>query len=127
MANVTYLVSIANNTPYTATLVNGENSGFMFSIGAQSVWNGSMAVPWIGHQGENYKALQLVLGPRSETTIWVFQDYWMPSAKDAVKYLAADVMDYAGSTLEVPGKNQGGGNRNLIINLKNREFELKMV
>lgn len=81
MASVTYIKSIANNTPYTLTLINGENASYMFAIGAQNVWNGSMAIPWIGRSAENYKALRLILGPRSETTIWIFQDYWQPPTK----------------------------------------------
>ncbi|WP_442112361.1 hypothetical protein [Pseudomonas sp. NUPR-001] len=127
MASVTYLKSIANNTPYTLTLINGENSSYMFAIGAQSAWNGSMAVPWVGKTDENYKALQLILGPRSETRIWLFQDYWLPAHKDAVKYITATEMDYAGTTNEVPGTNRGGGNKNLIINLVNRDFSLIMA
>lgn len=104
MASVTYLKSIANNTPYTLTLINGENSSYMFAIGAQSAWNGSMAVPWIGKADENYKALQLILGPRSETRIWLFQDYWLPAHKNAVKYFTATEMDYDGAINEVPCK-----------------------
>ncbi|TDF86718.1 hypothetical protein [Pseudomonas sp. H9] len=127
MASVTYIKSIANNTPYTLTLINGENSSYMFAIGAQSAWNGSMAVPWIGKVEENYKALQLILGPRSETKIWLFQDYWLPAHKDAVKYITGSAMDYKGSTEELPGNNRDGGNKNLIINLVKREFEVTMV
>ncbi|MHC6224192.1 hypothetical protein ACYU03_05340 [Pseudomonas sp. X10] len=127
MASVTYIKSIANNTPYTLTLINGENADYMFAIGAQNVWNGSMAVPWVGRAAENHKALQLILGPQSATTIWVFQDYWNPPHENAIKYLTADEMDYDGATLELPGNNRGGGNKNLIINLVNRDFQLRIA
>ncbi|MNJ54310.1 hypothetical protein D3C77_497450 [compost metagenome] len=127
MASVTYIKSIANNTPYTLTLINGENSSYMFAIGAQNAWNGSMAIPWIGRSEENHKALRLILGPRSETTIWIFQDYWQPPHENAVKYIIAPSMDYEGATQELPGANRGGGNKNLIINLVNRNFEVSIV
>lgn len=44
MANVTYLRSIANNTPYTLTLIDGENRSNSLAVGAQHVWNGSLAI-----------------------------------------------------------------------------------
>lgn len=124
MATVTYIKSIANNTPYTLTVINGENSSYMFAIGAQSAWNGSMAIPWIGRSGEDYKAVRLILGPRAESNLWIFQDYYQPSGENAIKYLAAPSMDYEGGTQELPGNNRRGGNKNLIINLVNRGFEL---
>ena len=74
MASLTYLHSIANNTPYTLTLIDGENRSQSLAIGAQQAWNGSLAVPWIGKSSENHKALRLILGPNAETNIWVFQD-----------------------------------------------------
>nr|WP_314482337.1 hypothetical protein [uncultured Pseudomonas sp.] len=128
MASVTYLRSIANNTPYTLTLVDGENRSHSLAVGAQSVWNGSLAVPWIGNKDEDYKALRLILGPDAETNIWVFQDYWLPAHKDAVKYLTGSSMDYTSESVkEVPGDNQEGGNKNLIVSLVNRHFKLLMA
>ncbi|HWD32633.1 hypothetical protein ACIKP7_10890 [Pseudomonas caricapapayae] len=125
MASVTYLRSIANNTPYTLTLVDGENSSQSFAIGAQQAWTGSLAMPWIGRSGENHKAVRLILGPRSETNIWLFQDYWQPAHEDAIKYLTASSMEYTSESVrEVQGNNRNGGNKNLIINLVNRDFTL---
>ncbi|PHM53031.1 hypothetical protein Xhom_03914 [Xenorhabdus hominickii] len=34
MSSVTDIVSIANNTPYTMSVINGENSNQIFSIGS---------------------------------------------------------------------------------------------
>lgn len=128
MASVTYLRSIANNTPYTLTLIDGENRSQSLAIGAQHVWNGSLAVPWIGKSEENYKALRLILGPGAETSIWLFQDYWQPAHKDAVKYLTASSMEYASEeVMEVPGDNREGGSKNLIVSLVNRQFKLLMA
>ncbi|WP_336331988.1 hypothetical protein [Pseudomonas putida] len=128
MASVTYLRSIANNTPYTLTLVDGENRGQSLAIGAQHVWNGSLAVPWIGKSEENYKALRLILGPAAETSIWVFQDYWQPAHQDAIKCLTASSMEYASEeVIEVAGDNHDGGSKNLIVSLVNRQFRLLMA
>jgi hypothetical protein len=125
MASVTYLRSIANNTPYTLTLIDGENRSQSLAIGAQQAWTGALAVPWIGRSAENHKALRIILGPRSETNIWLFQDYWQPAHEDAIKYLTASSMEYASEEVqEVPGDNRKGGNKNLIINLVNRDFTL---
>ncbi|MNJ31786.1 hypothetical protein D3C77_264340 [compost metagenome] len=125
MASVTYLRSIANNTPYTLTLIDGENRSQSLAIGAQQAWTGSLAVPWIGKSSENHKALRLILGPRSGTNIWLFQDYWQPAHEDAIKYLTASNMEYASEEVqEVPGDNRKGGNKNLIVNLVNRDFTL---
>ena len=60
MASVTYLCSIANNTPYTLTVVDGENRSKSVAVGAQHAWNGELAVPWIGNTNENHKALRLI-------------------------------------------------------------------
>ncbi|NIF17072.1 hypothetical protein [Pantoea sp. Cy-639] len=128
MASVTYLRSIANNTPYTLTLVDGENRSQSLAIGAQHSWNGALAVPWIGRSGENNKALRLILGPAAESNIWMFQDYWQPAHENAIKYLAASTMEYASEeVIEVPGDNRGGGNKNLIVSLVNRQFRLLMA
>lgn len=128
MASVTYIRTIANNTPYTLTLVDGENRSQSLSVGAQQSWNGSLAVPWIGRSGENHKALRLILGPGAETTIWLFQDYWKPEHQDAIKYLKATAMSYDSEDVsEVPGDNRGGGVKNLIVSLVNREFRLLMA
>ena len=128
MANITYICTNANNTPYALTLVDGENRSQSLSIGAQQSWNGSLAVPWIGRTNENYKALRLILGPGAETTIWLFQDYWRPAHEDAIKYLTATAMDYDSEQAhEVPDDNRGGGVKNLIISLVNREFRLLMA
>lgn len=128
MASVTYLRSIANNTPYTLTLVDGESRSQSLAIGAQHAWNGSLAVPWIGKSKENYKALRLILGPGAETNIWVFQDYWQPAHKDVVKYLTASSMEYTSEeVMEVPGDNNEGGSKNLIVSLVNRQFKLFMA
>ena len=128
MASVTYLRSIANNTPYTLTLVDGESRSQSLAIGAQHAWNGSLAVPWIGKSKENYKALRLILGPGAETNIWVFQDYWQPAHKDVVKYQTASSMEYTSEeVMEVPGDNHEGGSKNLIVSLVNRQFKLFMA
>ena len=128
MASVTYLRSIANNTPYTLTLIDGENRSQSLAIGAQHVWNGSLAVPRIGKSEENYKALLLILGTGAETKIWLFQDNWQPAHKDAVKYLTASSMEYASEeVMEVPGDNREGGSKNLIVSLVNRQFKLLMA
>ena len=128
MASVTYLRSIANNTPYTLTLVDGESRSQSLAIGAQHAWNGSLAVPWIGKSKENYKALRLILGPGAETNIWVFQDYWQPAHKDVVKYLTASSMEYTSEeVMEVPGDNHEGGSKSLIVSLVNRQFKLFMA
>lgn len=128
MASLTYLHSIANNTPYTLTLIDGENRSQSLAMGAQQAWNGSLAVPWIGKSSENHKALRLILGPNAETNIWVFQDYWQPAHKDAIKCLTASSMEYASEeVIEVPGDNRDGGSKNLIISLVNREFKLLMA
>ncbi|MDP9663037.1 UNVERIFIED_ORG: protoheme ferro-lyase [Pseudomonas cremoricolorata] len=128
MASVTYLRSIANNTPYTLTLVDGESRSQSLAIGAQHAWNGSLAVPWIGKSKENYKALRLILGPGAETNIWVFQDYWQPAHKDVVKYLTASSMEYTSEeVMEVPGDNHESGSKNLIVSLVNRQFKLFMA
>ncbi len=128
MASVTYLRSIANNTPYTLTLVDGESRSQSLAIGAQHAWNGSLAVPWIGKSKENYKALRLILGPGAVTSIWLFQDYWQPAHKDAVKYLTASSMEYLSEeVMEVPGDNREGGSKNLIVSLVNRQFKLLMA
>ncbi|WDY58934.1 hypothetical protein [Pseudomonas sp. PSKL.D1] len=128
MASVTYLRSIANNTPYTLTLIDGENRSNSLAIGAQHVWNGQLAVPWIGRAAEDYKAIRIILGPRAETNIWMFQDYWEPAHKDAIKCLSGSTMDYTSTdTIEVPGDNRGGGSKNLIVNLVNRDFKLYMA
>ncbi len=128
MASVTYLRSIANNTPYTLTLVDGENRSHSLAIGAQDVWNGSLAIPWIGKAEENYKAMRLILGPAAKTSIWIFQDYWEPAHKDAIKFLSASSMDYTSLDIEeVAGDNRNGGNKNLIVSLVNRQFELYMA
>ncbi|MFK0091351.1 hypothetical protein [Pseudomonas sp. NPDC090592] len=128
MASLTYLRSIANNTPYTLTLVDGENRGQSLAIGAQHVWNGSLAVPWIGKSEENYKALRLILGPAAETSIWVFQDYWQPAHQDVIKCLTASSMEYASEeVIEVAGDNHDGGSKNLIVSLVNRQFRLLMA
>ncbi|MHC2147385.1 hypothetical protein [Pseudomonas sp. 210_17 TE3656] len=125
MASLTYLRSIANNTPYTLTLIDGENRSQSLAIGAQQAWAGSLAIPWIGNSGENHKALRLILGPRSATNIWLFQDYWQPAHEDAIKYLTASSMEYASEEVqEVPGDNRKGGDKNLIVNLVNRDFTL---
>nr|WP_280043309.1 hypothetical protein [Pseudomonas sp. Hg5Tf]MDH2561469.1 hypothetical protein [Pseudomonas sp. Hg5Tf] len=47
--------------------------------------------------------------------------------ENAVKYIIAPSMDYEGATQELPGDNRGGGNKNLIINLVNRNFEVSIV
>lgn len=127
MASVSILRSIANNTPYTLSIRNGESKSDLFSIGAQSAWNGCMNVPWIGKVSENYKAIELVMGAKAETTLWLFQDYWEPAHENAVTYLFGTEMDYTGGTLEVPGNNRGGGNHNLIISLEGNRFTLKMM
>ncbi|MCX2890009.1 hypothetical protein OO258_17385 [Pseudomonas sp. DCB_BI] len=128
MASVTYLRSIANNTPYTLTVIDGENRSHSLAIGAQHAWNGSLAVPWIGKSSENHKALRLILGPAAGTSIWLYQDYWQPAHEDAIKQLTASTMEYASEeAVEVPGDNRNGGNKNLIINLVNREFTLYMA
>lgn len=125
MANVTYLRSIANNTPYTLTLIDGENRSNSLAVGAQHVWNGSLAIPWIGRSTENHKALRLILGPSADTSIWLFQDYWQPAHMDAVKCITASSMEYTSEdVIEVIGDNRGGGNKNLIVNLVNRHFML---
>ena len=93
MASVSILRSIANNTPYTLSIRNGESKSDLFSIGAQSAWNGCMNVPWIGKVSENYKAIELVMGAKAETTLWLFQDYWEPAHENAVKYLFGPEMD----------------------------------
>ena len=125
MASVTYLRSIANNTPYTMTLIDGEDPGMSLAIGAQSAWTGSLAVPWIGHNGEDYKAMRVILGPRAETNLFLFQDYWQPAGENAIKYLESPTMSYTSNQVqEVPGSNRGGGSKNLIFSLVGRDFKL---
>ncbi|MBC8954196.1 hypothetical protein [Xenorhabdus sp. PB62.4] len=126
MAKVTDIVSIANNTPYTMSLINGENSDQIFSIGAERVWNGHLWVPWIGKTSENYKAIKLILGPKSDNYIYVFQDYYNPSGENAVKYFEGLSMNYDGDTKEVEGDNRGGGRKVLVVNLTGRNYILKM-
>jgi hypothetical protein len=109
------------------SIIDGEDTNQLFSIGAQSAWNGSMYVPWIGGDDENYKAIQISLGPTSETKLWVFQDYWDPSGENAIKYLFGPNMKYTGMTKEVPGNNRGGGNRILMISLKGNGYDLQMM
>lgn len=128
MASVTYLRSIANNTPYTLTLVDGEDLSHSLAIGGQQTWVGWLTIPWIGKSEENYKAIRLILGPAADTNIWLFQDYWQPAHKDAIKYLVASTMEYASEELaEVPGNNRNGGYKNLIVSLVNRQFKLLMA
>lgn len=45
MASLTYLHSIANNTPYTLTLIDGENRSQSLAIGAQQAWNARSPCP----------------------------------------------------------------------------------
>ena len=128
MASVTYLCSIANNTPYTLTVVDGENRSKSVAVGAQHAWNGELAVPWIGNTNENHKALRLILGPAAEASIWVFQDYWKPAHENAIKQLAAHTMDYdSDEVIEVAGNNRNGGHKNLIVSLVNRKFKLHIA
>ena len=128
MASVTYLRSIANNTPDTLTLIDGENRSQSLAIGAQHVWNGALAVPWVGNADENHKALRLILGPAAETSVWVFQDYWQPAHKDAIKCISAAAMDYSSNDIiEIAGDNRNGGNKNLIVSLVSRQFQLFMA
>ena len=128
MASVTYLKSIANNTPYTLTLVNGEDPSHSLAVAAQGVWMGALAIPWVGRASENYKALKLILGPRADAVIWVFQDYWEPAHQNAIKHLEAAQMAYASAEVEeVPGSNRGAGYKNLIVSLVGREFRLLLA
>ncbi|WP_124311290.1 hypothetical protein [Pseudomonas chlororaphis] len=127
MAKVTNLKSIANNTPYTMSVRNGENHSEQFSIAAGSAWNGSLWIPWIGKDSENYKAIQLLLGPRGDVTIWLFQDYWEPPNANAIKYLIAPEMKYSGGTQEVDGNNRGGGEKILNVSSGTPSYLLKMI
>ena len=73
-------------------------------------------------------ALRLILGTSAETCFWIFQDYWQPAHEDAVKCITASSMEYTSEqVIEVTGDNRGGGNKNLIVNLVNRNFMLYMA
>lgn len=127
MASVTTLKSIVNSTQSSISVRNGENSSQAFTISANRTWEGKMDVPWIGKESEDYKAIRFLMGPASDVTIWLFQDYWNPPHQDAVKYLAAPAMSYNAETIEVSGRNRGGGSKVLTISLKDGRYVLDMT
>jgi hypothetical protein len=112
MADVTNIVSISNALLYPVSIRDGENSGILFSIAAGGSWNGSMWAPWVGSQGEMSKSIQIKC-PDQGLSVSVFQDFWYPPYKDAIKF--SNSASYKGAA-EIPGNNRGGGNK--ILNIK---------
>lgn len=127
MASVTTLIRIVNGTQDTISVRNGENSSQAFTISANKVWEGEIKVPWIGKESEDGKAIRLLVGPGGNTTMWLFQDYWNPAHQDAVKYLVAPAMSYNAETLEVSGRNRGGGSKVLTISLDGGSYVPSMT
>jgi hypothetical protein len=126
MAQVTDLRTITNNTPYAITVRNGENKDQFFTVNGNAGWDGSLWVPWIGNDGESWKAIHIIAGATEDLNIWVFQDYWNPPNKDAVKCFYGSSMNYGGAK-EIDGNNRGGGRKALILYLNGPTTVLKML
>ncbi|ELE9727895.1 hypothetical protein RM407_001519 [Enterobacter kobei] len=127
MAYVTNIKSIANNTVYPLTIIDGEN-GVRIAIAGSGAWNGDLWVPWIGNQSEDYKAIKIIWGFDSEQVIYLYQDYWYPPHENAVKYRTiSPLVYYDGNNHIIPGNGTGGGNKGLILTGKGKDIELKMV
>ncbi|WP_082712068.1 MULTISPECIES: hypothetical protein [Burkholderia] len=124
MADVTNIKMIINNTFNLIAIKNGDSASQLFSVPASGAWTGDIWVPWIAGQSEGNKAINIIDGAPSQILIFLFQDYWNPPGKDAIKYCNAP-FSYNDAT-EVPGNNQGGGNKILILNPSENGFALYM-
>ena len=126
MAHVTNFKTITNNTPYPITVRNGEDTQQFFTVAGNAGWNGDLWVPWIGNDGENGKAIHIKAGSTGEINIWVFQDYWNPPNKDAIKAHYGSAMSYSHAK-EINGNNKGGGEKGLIVKLVGRDINLQLI
>ncbi|CAM3529247.1 conserved hypothetical protein [Xenorhabdus nematophila ATCC 19061] len=115
MASKTHIRTIKNETEFSIVIVNGEDGNKRIEIDGFKKWQGDLVVPWIGRQGEAWKALKIyVTGGKGN--VWVFQDYWNPPHKDAIKYYEGNEFSYEGAK-EIRGNNQGAGDKLLLINV----------
>lgn len=112
MADVTNIKTISNSLLYPVTVRDGENAELVFSIAAGGTWDGNIWVPWVGNDGEMHKCIVLE-SKDAHLHLRVFQDYWNPAWRDAVK-VATPGENYETAT-QVPGNNQGGGVKTLAI------------
>jgi hypothetical protein len=123
MASVTNIKTITNRLPYPITIKNGENTQETFTVNADSGWNGDLWVPWIGGNDEKGKAIHVKV---QSADVWIFQDYWKPAGKDAIKHHVAPELDY-NKAEEIDGNNRGGGEKSLIFFLKGRDLRMEMM
>ncbi|WP_126282456.1 hypothetical protein [Burkholderia stagnalis] len=114
MASVTNITTIVNETEFYLTIKNGETQeSVIIKKDERKPLDKSFPVPWIGNQNEGWKAIDIKDNATSNVLAYLFQDYWHPAHKDAVKYCTA-VFSYE-QAHEVDGNNQGGGGKVLYI------------
>ncbi|TDB44158.1 hypothetical protein [Photorhabdus luminescens] len=124
MANKTHIITIENKTEDTIVLENGEDGNKRIEIKGFNDWSGDLVVPWIGGQNEEWKALKIyVTGGHDK--VFVFQDYWNPPHKDAIKYCVR-TFSYKDAK-EIPGNNKGGGNKILLVNVDEFAIQLEIA
>ncbi|VWC31002.1 hypothetical protein BLA14095_06299 [Burkholderia lata] len=114
MAGVTNITTIINETELYLTIRSGETNDLVFIEGGEKKsLSKSFHVPWIGNQNEAKKAIDIKDNATSNVLAYLFQDYWQPPHKDAVKYCTA-VFSYE-QAHEVDGNNRGAGGKVLYI------------
>ncbi|WP_445493547.1 hypothetical protein [Photorhabdus sp. SF281] len=114
MAYVTNIKNIVNGTTNKVVILNGEKNDERIEILSGLSWQGDLWVPWIGHQGEDWKAIKIFVEGGYDV-VYVYQDYYRPAHKNAIKYSVGKLV--YDSAAEIPGNNRGGGNKVLFISI----------
>ncbi|MFD1793742.1 hypothetical protein ACFSE0_19205 [Ochrobactrum teleogrylli] len=129
MASVTNLTSIVNDTDYPVNFHNSEqDSPPDFTVPMLGYRFGSLWVPWVGNDGDSYKAIRVTAG-KDRINIFIFQDYWNPPDLNEVKY-AVGVDRFYYTTVEskkIPGDADGAGNKILRISTDDVGITLKLI
>ena len=77
MSDVTNIKTITNHLLGPVTIKNGENTQQTFTVQQGAGWNGDMWIPWVGHEGELWKAIRILR--MNEVSVNLFQhgnDIW---------------------------------------------------